>query len=263
MNLHQKHVWITGASSGIGKGMATALANEGAKLILSARSEEKLTALKATLKNPEEHIVVPLDLSDSEEVQNRCQDALDKGVNVDILINNGGVSQRGLVREIALDVHRHVMEVNYFGTIAITQALLPTLLKNHGKVVNISSVAGKVGGQSMSGYAGSKHALIGFMDCLRAEEASNGLTVLNVCPGFVQTNISRNALTADGSEFGEMADSIANGITVDECATAIIKAIKQDKREIVIGKGLSGWAPFLKRLFPELLMTIAAKKNIR
>ncbi|XOV79799.1 MAG: SDR family oxidoreductase [Aestuariibacter sp.] len=263
MDIQHKTIWITGASSGIGAGLASALASQGARLVLSARSEDKLRLLKESLRKSDSHYIAPLDLANHDSIRSACDDILGQGIEIDMLINNGGVSQRGLVRDIALSVHRNVMEVNYFGTIALTQMLLPNLLKNHGKVVNIASVAGKVGGQSMSGYAGSKHALIGFMDCLRAEEEQNGLTVLNVCPGFVQTNISRNALTADGSRFGEMAESIANGISVEQCTSAIIKAIKKEQREIIIGTGLSGWAPFIKRFFPNLLMTLAARKNIR
>lgn len=263
MDIQHKTIWITGASSGIGEGLVKALAEKGANLILSARSNDKLTQLKESLPNRDKHLVVPLDLADIASIKWAVNSILEQGINIDVLVNNGGISQRGLVREISLDVHRQVMEVNYFGTIAITQELLPNLLKNKGKIVNIASVAGKVGGQSMSGYAGSKHALIGFMDCLRAEEESNGLSVLNVCPGFVRTDISKNALTADGSQFGQMADSIANGISVEECTHAIIRAIEKDQREIVIGKGLSGWAPLIKRLFPNLLMTLAARKNIR
>lgn len=263
MNVRDKVVWLTGASSGIGEALAYELAGQGAILVLSARSEAKLEALKASLANADMHLVLPLDLSEPEHFSAALDTVIQQKGRLDILINNGGISQRGLVRDIDVSVHREVMEINYFGTIALTKTALPPLLEAGGMVVNIASVAGKVGGQSMSGYAASKHALIGFMDCLRAEEAGNGLKVLNVCPGFVKTNISRNARTADGSQFGEMADSIASGISPQSCAQSIVQAMKSDKREVVIGTGLSGWAPTLKRFFPGLLMTMAARKNIR
>ena len=129
--------------------------------------------------------------------------------------------------------------------------------------MTISSVAGKVGGQSMSGYSASKHAIIGYMDCLRAEESCNGLQVLTVCPGFVQTNISVNAMTEDGQKYGKVAKSIKKGIGVKECATKIIKAIKANKSEVIIGKGLSYWAPTIYRFFPSLFRKLSAAKNIR
>ncbi len=263
MQIEGKRIWVTGASSGIGAALARQLDREGAKLILSARSAEKLYQLRASLSHSERHLVTPLDLANSAGLADAIAETLDALDGLDALVNNGGISMRGEAREIQLAVQREVMEVNYFGTIALTQLLLPVLLQNQGKVVNVASVAGKVGGQSMSGYAASKHALIGYMDCLRAEETKNGLSVLNVCPGFVQTQISVNARTASGDKFGKVADSIANGITAEECAQAIVRAMRTDKNEVVIGKGLDGWAPFLKRLFPSLVMSIAAKKNIR
>jgi short-subunit dehydrogenase len=261
MQVNDKVIWVTGASSGIGKALSQALAEEGAQLILSSRNEEQLQALKQSLPNSDNHRVLALDLSEPEALESRVNTLADQ--HIDMLINNGGISQRGLARNIQLNVHRDVMEINYFGTIQLTQLALPKLIKSKGMVVNISSVAGKVGGQSMSGYAASKHALIGYMDCLRAEETNNGLQVLNVCPGFVQTQISVNALTEKGQPFGDMANSIAQGITPSECAQSIIKAIKADKKEIVVGKGLSRWAPLIKRISPNLLHKFAAKKNIR
>lgn len=263
MDIQGKTIWITGASSGIGRELGIQLAQLGARLILSARSEQLLLELKEKLPQSSKHIVVPIDLTQTAQLVDRVKNQLIDNLSVDILINNGGISHRGSARNTALDVHREVMETNYFGAIAMTQVLLPTLLENKGMVVTVSSVAGKVGGQSMSGYAGSKHAIIGYMDCLRAEESINGLQVLTICPGFVNTNISINARTENGEVFGEKADSIANGISPQSCAEQIINAISKNRREVVIGKGLSALAPFIKRLSPSLIMTLAAKKNIR
>lgn len=263
MDVKGKTVWITGASSGIGEALSKELAGYGANLILSARSKNTLDSLRLSLPHPDLHKVVCLDLSESTEML-RCIDrALEEGVSPDILINNAGVSQRGEAREVALLVHRKVMEINYFNTVAMTQALLPTLLENKGMVVTVSSVAGKVGGQGMSAYAASKHAIIGYMDCLRAEESNNGLQVLTICPGFVRTNISLNALTKNGTKYGAMAESIEQGISAEFCAKKIHQSITNDRKEVVIGKGLSRWAPMIKRIAPGMLMEIAAKKNIR
>lgn len=268
MNINNKKIWITGASSGIGEALAIECAKLGASLVLSARNEQKLNELKEKLVNTEQHHVVPLDLANTEEVTNIVAQYIKEHGTVDVLVNNGGIAQRGTARETKLDVQRQVMEVNYFGTVAITQAVFPSMLsttnnKPKGMIVTVSSVAGKVGGKSMSGYSASKHAIIGYMDCLRAEESANGLHVLTICPGFVQTKISVNAMVADGSQFGEVAGSIKHGIAVDDCAKQIVKAIEQNKDEVVIGKGISYWAPTIARLFPNTFRKISSKKNFR
>ena len=268
MNINNKKIWITGASSGIGEALAIECAKQGASLVLSARNKEKLILLKEQLTNSERHHIVPLDLANAESVTDIVTQYIQEHGTVDILVNNGGISQRGSARETKLSVQRQVMEVNYFGTVAMTQAVLPSMLSTHndkpkGMVVTVSSVAGKVGGKSMSGYSASKHAIIGYMDCLRAEEYSNGLHVLTICPGFVQTKISVNAMNADGSQFGRVAGSIKHGIAVDDCARQIVKAIEHNKDEVIIGKGISYWAPTIARLFPDTFRKMAAKKNFR
>ncbi len=264
MNINNKTVWITGASSGIGEGLANALAAKGAKLILSARNQEKLSVLKQQLANSEHHKIVPLDLAEPEKLLEDLPKIIEEIGPIDILINNAGLSQRSIARETLLDVYRRVMEVNYFGTIAMTQAILPSMIAaKQGMIVTVASVAGKVGGKGMSGYSASKHAIIGYMDSLRAEEAENGLQVLTICPGFVQTNISVNSITADGSTLGTMSKAIRTGIPVAECANKIIQAIEQDKEEVIIGKGISYWAPTIKRFFPGLLRKLTAKNNYR
>ncbi len=169
MNINNKTVWITGASSGIGEGLANALAAKGAKLILSARNQEKLSVLKQQLANSEHHKIVPLDLAEPEKLLEDLPKIIEEIGPIDILINNAGLSQRSIARETLLDVYRRVMEVNYFGTIAMTQAILPSMIAaKQGMIVTVASVAGKVGGKGMSGYSASKHAIIGYMDSLRA-----------------------------------------------------------------------------------------------
>lgn len=264
MNIENKKIWLTGASSGIGETLAIMLAKQGAHLILSARNKDKLQALKNKLTHPELHLVVPLDLSKTDKLQTELPDIIKDIGPIDILINNGGIAQRGTALETELDVQRHVMEVNYFGTITLTQLILPSMIRvGKGMIVTVSSVAGKVGGKSMSGYSASKHAIIGYMDCLRAEESKSGIQVLTICPGFVQTQISVNAMTANGAAFGKVAGSIKNGIAVDDCAKQIIKAIVADKDEVIIGKGLSYWAPTIYRFFPTIFRKISASKNFR
>ncbi len=169
MQYNNKTVWITGASSGIGKELAIQFAELGARVILSARNVDKLNDLKATLKG-EGHLVVPLDLAQPELVLSTIIAQMSELPAIDILINNGGVSQRSLFLENDFNVYRQLMEVNYFGLIALTKAVLPTMVaRRSGSIVSISSVAGKVGSKFRTGYSGSKYAVVGFMDCLRAE----------------------------------------------------------------------------------------------
>ncbi|MCJ8319641.1 MAG: SDR family NAD(P)-dependent oxidoreductase [Colwellia sp.] len=186
MNINNKTIWITGASSGIGEALAIECARQGAILILSARNKEKLQLLKSQLVNSDQHRVLPLDLSEPENLATQVAATIESNT-IDILINNGGISQRGSARNTNLSVQRQVMEVNYFGTIALTQCVLPKMLAaKTGMIVTVSSVAGKIGGQSMSGYSASKHAIIGYMDCLRAERKLQWLTCINdlswLCP---------------------------------------------------------------------------------
>lgn len=264
MNLQHKTVWITGASSGIGKALAFVCANRGARVILSSRNIKALAQVKTSLPATEQHIVVPLDLSEPEQIQAVVVEAMNTIGQVDVLINNGGIGQRGFACETNLNVQRKVMEVNYFGAVAMTQAILPYMKKQGGGVIaTVASVAGLVGGKSMAGYSASKHAIIGYMDCLRAEETVNGIKVLNICPGFVQTQISVNAYRGDGTKFEEMASSIANGIPVDSCAKQIVKAIEKDKAQVIIGKGISFWAPAIYKFFPSIFRRLAAAKNYR
>lgn len=248
-----KTIWITGASSGIGEALSHQLATRGASVVLSARSEDKLHALKKVLNNPEQHYVVPLDLADYNSLKHIVDSALPAIGAVDYLINNGGISQRALAKDTALKVDEHLMHVNYLGTVAMTKALLPSMLeRGQGMVVSISSVAGKIGPQLRSAYAGAKHAVVGFMESLRAELHDDNIDVLVVCPGFVKTNVSINALGADGEASNTMDEGIANGIPVDECATRIIDAMLKRQDEVIIARGVSRLGPILKRFAPAL-----------
>lgn len=156
------------------------------------------------------------------------------------------------------------MEVNYLGTVAMTMALLPQMItQREGMVVSISSVAGKIGSKLRTGYSGSKYAVVGFMDCLRAETAHQGIQCLTVCPGSIQTNIAVNALNGSGEAQNKNDDSIINGMPVDKCAQDIIKAMLKNRDEIVVGKGISALAPTIKRFFPRLFNRISAKMEYR
>jgi len=230
-------------------------------LILSARRQNVLEEIRGTLTAPDEHTVVPLDLEDYESLGGIVQAVLSSGVSVDVLINNGGISQRSAASETDLSVDRRIMDTNYFGTVAMTKALLPHMIsRRDGCIASVSSVAGKVGSQLRSAYSGSKFAVVGFMECLAAEVHQYGVGVTVICPGFVKTNISVNALNGVGESEDVMDPTIASGMSAHQCATQIIRAIEKGRPEVVIGKGLSKWAPTIKRVFPGLVRWVTRSK---
>jgi len=255
-----KVVWITGASSGIGKELAIQLAKQNATLILSSRRESTLLEVKALLVSAEKHSVIPLDLSESESFEAIVEKAYSIYGKIDFLINNGGISQRSLCLETSEAVDRRVMEVDYFGTIKLTKMVAAKMVaERQGSIVSISSVAGKVGSPYRSAYSGAKHALIGFMDCLRAEIAQFGVKIQVICPGWIQTDISRNALIGDMSKFGKLDQEIAKGMPVEEFVVKLIKVIKSGKEEAVIASGMPLLASYLRRLMPNKFHKIIRK----
>ncbi|MEH6396608.1 SDR family oxidoreductase [Pseudoalteromonas sp.] len=263
MNFNNKTVWITGASSGIGKELAIQFAQLGARVILSARNVAKLEQLCSEL-NGGQHKVIPLDLAQPEQVLEYVTQHINDIGKVDILINNGGVSQRSLFLENDFSVYRQLMEVNYFGLVALTKAVLPSMVaQGGGTVVSISSVAGKVGSKFRTGYSGSKYAVVGFMDCLRAEVADKNIHCLTVCPGSIKTAIAHNSLNEHGVAQNQAEHSIENGMDVTLAVKQMISAIGKGKDEVVIGEGLSGWAPTIKRFFPGLFNRLTARTNYR
>ncbi len=243
--------WITGASSGIGKALCQALDEKGAKIILSSRRIKILNELRASLKHPENHQVVGIDLADNAQFDVTVERAWAIHGKIDVLVNNGGISQRSLALETDQTVDRMIMEVDYFGTIALTKLVAKKMIiQESGTILSISSVAGKIGSPMRSAYSGAKHALIGFMDCLRAEITQFGIRVLVVCPGWIRTEISRNSLTGDMSKFDKMDDEISNGMPVELFVERLINVLKSSKEEVVIAKGKALLAYHVRRFFP-------------
>jgi len=265
MEIKNKVIWLTGASSGIGEALAYALAKEGAKLILSARREDELKRVMANGRLTTDNcLILPLDLADSVNFEAKKNEALQKFGRIDVLINNGGVSQRSLTKDTSIEVDRKLFEVNFFGTVALTKLLLPSFIQQKsGLIVTITSAVGKFGSPWRSGYAASKHALHGFFDSLRAEVHDDNVRVLLVCPGFIQTNVSHNALTDTGEKLGIMDKATANGLTADECAQQIISAMKKEQEEIVVAKIKERFAVFAKRIFPSLFSVMIRKMAVR
>lgn len=255
-----KVIWITGASSGIGHELALQLSQLGARLIVSARNQEALESLKAECAGP--CFVLLLDLTEIAQHPTKVEAALAAYGQVDILINNAGLSQRSHVSETTLETHRKLMEVNYFGTVALTREVLPLMRQQgHGHIVVTSSLAGKFGFYQRSAYAASKFALHGFFETLRLEEAHNGISVSILCPGGIKTNISYNALNGQGEAYGQMSELQENGMAVDLCARKMIRAIAAKKKEAIIGQGLENISVKLKGIWPSLFWKILKSKK--
>lgn len=246
-----KIAWVTGASSGIGKATCEGLARAGATVILSARNESQLLEVKAQLAHPERHMVLALDLEDAASFESLAQQVVAKYNRIDFLFNNGGLSQRSEAGETPLEVDRRIMEINYFGNIALAKAVLPYFIKQQsGHFVITSSIAGKFGFYLRSAYSASKHALHGFYESLALEEAKNNVFVTISCPGKINTPISTNALTSTGEKHGVMDHNQETGMPAEECVAILLKAVSKKKKEILIGnKEILGVT--LKRFLPQ------------
>ncbi len=259
MDFRNKKVWITGASSGIGEAIAYAFAKEGAHLILSARNIPELERVKKGCLGASAVDIVRLDIANHEEIFTIAKEVIAKNGAIDVLVNNAGISQRSLAKDTDFKVDTHIVHVDLLGTIAITKAVLPVMLtQQSGQIVVISSLMGKFGAPLRSTYAAAKHGLHGFFDTLRAECYKDNLKVLMVCPGFVKTNVSLNAVTADGTKQGTMDDATSKGLDPSEVAHTILKAIKNGKEEINVG-GREAMAVYLKRFFPLILSKVVRK----
>ncbi len=259
-------VWITGASSGIGEALALRFAQDGARLVLSARRASELERVAARCRDAglaaDKVLVLPLDVTDWDSLPVAVQTVLDTFGSVDLLINNAGVSQRSLCKDTDMAVYQKLMDVDVMGQIALTKAVLPHMLERRaGHLAVTSSVAGKVGAPMRTGYCAAKHAVMGFFDALRAEVEGQGVQVSTITPGFIRTDISRNALAGDGSAYGEEDEDIAGGMDVTECAEVVYKGLKAKKREIPVGKGKEMAALWVKRISPEALFRMARARS--
>ena len=262
MDFTNKVVWITGASSGIGKALSLAFAKQGAQLILSARNPKYLEEVKALCKTDCVK-TLPLDLENYTCLKDKADQALSLFGKIDILINNAGLSQRSLAMDTDMDVDKRLMAINYMGTVALSKALLPHFVsQGSGHLVTITSVVGKIGTPLRSSYAASKHALHGFFDSLRAEVHDKGINITLICPGYVNTNISMNALVGDGSPQNTMDKATANGLSPERFASRALKIIAQKKQEAVIGGFLEKLAVIAKRFFPKLLARMIRKIDV-
>lgn len=271
MNLSHATIWITGASSGIGEALAYALCEKfpHSTLVLSARRNEELERVKARCvaqhgARSEKIFIQPLDLSQTETLQASVSEVLHNCGHIDLLVNNGGIAQRSLASETTLAVDRRIMEVNFFGTVALTKALLPSMLaRKQGHFAVVTSVVGKIGTPYRSAYSASKHALHGFFDSLRAELWQENIQVTLITPGFIKTAISLNALLGDGTALGTMDGAQASGMSAEECARRIIRALERDAEEVAMGGPREMAVLVLKRLAPRVLSRILQTAQVR
>ena len=252
-----KRVWITGASAGLGAALAKWAASEGADLILSARRAEALGSVRKQLSRPEAHTVLPLDLS----AVDRLSKLAEQVGPIDYLLNNGGISQRDTALKTSMAVTRRIMEVNFFGNVELARCVAPAMVRQgSGHLVTVSSVVGHIGTPLRSSYAASKHALHGYYDSLRYELARDNVQVTIVCPGYVHTDISRNAVVGDGSKQGTMDRGQADGMSPDAFAEKAWRGILAGKPEVYVG-GTELGGIYLKRYAPWLLDRIMLRRK--
>ena len=243
--------WITGASSGIGEALARALAGRGANVVLSGRN---VAALEAVARDCADALVLPFEATDFDTIASIAERAWSWKGRVDGLVNNAGISQRSLAVDTDFAVYQKMIAVDLLAPIALTQALLPKMVRSGGgRIVAISSVAGIVGVPLRSAYCAAKHGLIGYHDSVRSENEHLGIHVHVIAPGSIRTNVSRNALTADGSARGVSDAAIDNGMPPSQAAAAILAAIEAGKREVVLATGMELDMAHLRRSDPEAL----------
>ncbi len=256
-------VWITGASSGIGQALALEFANSGSKLILSGRNKEALEAVKkhcvSSGSADTDILLLPFDVTNEEIYSLMVEKAKSFKGRIDILINNAGISQRSNLLETKMSTYRKLFDIDVFAPMALTKAIVPIMIEQgNGNIVVTSSVAGKIGVPFRTGYCAAKHAVMGFFDALRTELAQHNIKVTTITPGYIHTNVSKNAITGDGSTFGKTDASIEGGMSVNECAKIILRGLRKGKPEIAVGEGLEMKILLLKRFFPNFVFKIMA-----
>ncbi len=262
MNYDGKTIWITGATSGIGKGMAIEIAAHSRQLILSGRNSKALDETAKLCKNKGATVCcIPFDLGDMNSIKAAAEEALAKFKAIDCLYHVGGISQRSFVSETPLDIDRKIMEVNFFGTITLTKAVLPSMIKNGGgHMAATSSIVGKFGFPYRSAYSASKQALHGFFESLRAENTTNNIRVSMIIPGRINTSISVNAINEKGEKHGVLDDGLAAGMSIEHAAKKIVNKLSREKKEILVG-GKELLMVHIRRFLPRLYYRMASKIN--
>lgn len=264
MSLHNKVVWITGASSGIGKALAQVFAERGATVVLSARRQEVLEQVKASLKNAQQHVIIPLDITDDAQVQKAVKEVITQCKKIDYLINNAGLSQRALISETSMDTERRIMELDYFAQINLTKTVLPHLLaQKSGQISFVSSIAGLLGTQYRASYSAAKAAIHMWANSLRAEVAKDGVDVAVIFPGFVKTDVSINALDGAGNPQGYDNEATANGLEVEDFAIQVVNALVAKQEYIVVGGFKEKLGVAVSRVSPKILYKMIRRMKVK
>lgn len=252
-----KVVVITGGSEGIGKALVQSFLQLGAKVATCGRNYDKLYQLQSIYSN-KPLMIHTADVSKEQDCKNFIDAVIKNFGSIDILINNAGISMRAVVEEVEFDAIRKVMDINFWGTVYCTKFSLPYILKNKGTIVGVSSIAGFRGLPGRSGYSASKFAVNGWLESLRTELLDSGTNVMWVCPGFTTSNIRNAALNKKGESHGETPMDESKMMSADECATHIIKAIKNRKRTLVL-TFTGRRTVFMNKIFPGLADKLARK----
>lgn len=263
-SLDGKVVWITGASSGIGKALATECALQGAQVILSARRLEELEKVRVSLLHPDHHLSVAMDITDEAQVRHAYEQVLDQKGCIDLLINNAGLSQRALITETSMQTERAIMEIDYFSQVFLTKLVLPTFIaQKSGRIAYVSSVAGLLGTQYRATYSAAKAAIHMWANSLRAEVAQDGVKVSVIFPGFVKTNVSFNALNGAGKPQAHQDEAIENGLEADDFAKQTVSALLNGQEYIVVGGAKEKLGVWVSRLSPTTLYKMIRKMKVK
>ncbi len=263
-NLQGKVVWITGASSGVGKALAYECAAQGAQVILTARRYEELENVRLSLPESEQHVSIAADITDDAQVETAYQKVLLAKGRIDWLINNAGLSQRALIADTSMQTERAIMELDYFSQVFLTKTVLPTFLaQKSGRIVFVSSVAGLLGTQYRASYSAAKAAIHMWANSLRAEVAAQGVDVSVLFPGFVKTNVSINALDGAGKPQGYDNDATANGLEADDFARQSVQALLAGQEYVVIGGSKEKLGVWVSRLSPKTLYKMIRKMKVK
>ena len=256
---------ITGASSGIGEATAYAFAKLNCKVVLAARSVDKLQAVKVRCESiGGTAAVVQCDVSKEEDCKNLITATVTQFGTVDILINNAGISMRALFSELDMHVLKQVFDINFWGTVYCTKYAMPYLLQQKGSVVGVSSVAGIKGLPGRTGYSASKFAMNGFMEALRIENRKTGLFVGVICPGYTASNIRNTALNKEGKAQTETPLDESKLMQPDEVATAMVDMIRKRRVEVVLtlqGKVTKWLNKFFPRWVDQLVFNVVSKEK--
>ncbi len=259
-DLANKVVWITGASGGIGEGLAYRAVARGAKLVLTARRASELERVRLACPRPQDVAVLAQDLTALADADALVRQAAAFFGPVDVLVNNAGLSQRTVALETSMDSCRRIMELDFFAPVALSKAVMPGMLeRGGGHVVVVSSVFGHIAMARRSSYAAAKHALHGYFDCARVELGHRGVNFTLACPGFVSTDVSRNALMADGQPYGQVDADIGKGMSPEACAERIWRAVEANRPEVVVA-GKERIAVYFKRFLPLSWYTAFARR---